>query len=58
MLTDTFIAYALGAAVMVSFLLCLLLSVPSWGRRNMAGYGRSAVRARSPLPKGAGVDRR
>lgn len=47
MITNTFIAYALGAAVLVPFLIGLLFLVPSWGSRNISGYHRSAVRVRS-----------
>jgi hypothetical protein len=46
MASGFFMAYALGAAVLFSFLLCLLAFIPNWGRRNMAGYGRSPVHTR------------
>lgn len=48
MFTNGIIAYALGAVVLIPFLLCLLLFVPGWGKRSMPGYGPAAVRIRPP----------
>lgn len=44
MVTDTFIAYASGGAILLIFLLALIAFVPSWGQRNMAGYANSPFR--------------